>query len=48
MIVEFCCDEPKALERDAERRAKAHAELKRWLGGDHRSNNDYRPEDAAA
>jgi catechol 2,3-dioxygenase-like lactoylglutathione lyase family enzyme len=47
MIVEFCCDEPKALKRDDERRAKAHAELKRWLGGDHHSNNDYRGEAAA-
>ncbi|MBL8549064.1 MAG: VOC family protein [Hyphomonadaceae bacterium] len=47
MIVEFCCDEPKALQRDEERRAKAHAELKRWLGGDHHSNNDYRTEEAA-
>jgi glyoxylase I family protein len=33
MIVEFTCDEPTAYEQDAANRAKAHAELKRWLAG---------------
>jgi catechol 2,3-dioxygenase-like lactoylglutathione lyase family enzyme len=47
MIVEFCRDEPSALKRNDERRAKAHAELKRWLAGDHHSNNTYRTEEAA-
>jgi len=44
MIVEFTCDTPSALEPqiDAERRANAHADLKRWLAGDHRNNNPYR------
>ena len=42
MIVEFCRDAPNAKEINAERRAKAHAELKAWLGGDHASNNVYR------
>ena len=31
MIVEFTCDDPRASAGDAERKAKAHAELKRWL-----------------
>jgi catechol 2,3-dioxygenase-like lactoylglutathione lyase family enzyme len=42
MIVEFTCDAPNAGEINAERRTKAHAELRRWLGGDHTSNNLYR------
>ena len=42
MIVEFTLDAPKAAEINAERRKKAHAELKKWLGGDHTSNNTYR------
>ncbi|WP_164155295.1 VOC family protein [Sandarakinorhabdus rubra] len=44
MIIEFTCDTPGALEPaiDAERRATAHAELKRWLAGDRRNNNPYR------
>ncbi len=37
------------FDSDAMRRADAHAELKRWLAGDHRTNNDDRPDrDAAA
>ena len=31
----------------ADRRASAHGELKRWLAGDHRSNNDFRHAEAA-
>ena len=42
MIVEFTCDDPRAASGDAYRRSIAHAELKRWLGGDHTSNNTYR------
>ncbi len=42
MILEFTLDEPEALDHDAERRTAAHAELKRWLSGDHSSNNSYR------
>jgi hypothetical protein len=41
--VEFTvdCDDMEAI---AERRRKdAHSELQRWLGGDHRINNDIRP-----
>jgi len=42
MILEFTCDEPAALVGEAERRTNAHAELQRWLTGDHRNNNQFR------
>jgi len=42
MIVEFTLDAPKAGEINATRRGQAHEELKKWLGGDHTSNNTYR------
>ncbi len=42
MTVEFCRDDPKALPLDGERRASAHAELQRWLGGQHHNNNPFR------
>jgi glyoxylase I family protein len=44
MILEFTYDTPEATaaEVDAERRATAHAELARWLAGDHKNNNPYR------
>jgi len=42
MIVEFTVDHPKMAEINATRLKTAHAELKRWLGGDHTSNNTYR------
>jgi glyoxylase I family protein len=44
MIVELTCDTPQAITPAivAERRAKAHGELARWLRGDHKSNNTYR------
>jgi catechol 2,3-dioxygenase-like lactoylglutathione lyase family enzyme len=42
MILELTNDAPEAA-KDAEARQKnAHAELKRWLGGDHTSNNTFR------
>ena len=47
MTVEFTCDDPRAEEGDAEREASAHAELKRWLGGDHSTNNTFRHAEAA-
>jgi len=46
MTVEFCCDDARAEEGDEARRAKAHAELKRWLAGDHATNNQFRHEAA--
>ncbi len=44
MTVEFTCDDPQALDPqvDADRRAAAHGELKRWLAGDWHNNNPYR------
>jgi glyoxylase I family protein len=42
MIVEFTVDHGRVDEINATRRANAHAELKRWLSGDHTSNNTYR------
>ena len=43
LTVEFTVDPPDAAEIDAMRRADAHAELARWLAGDHRPNNEMRP-----
>jgi catechol 2,3-dioxygenase-like lactoylglutathione lyase family enzyme len=44
MIIELTCDAPHAVGEDLikARREKAHAELKRWLAGDHTSNNTFR------
>ncbi len=42
MIVEFTRDHPDVERINREAVGKAHAELKRWLGGDHTSNNTYR------
>jgi len=47
MILEFTHDDPRAEPLDAERRASAHAELKRWLAGDHHNNNPFRAAEAA-
>lgn len=43
LILEFTRDHPQADEIARTRRASAHADLKRWLAGDHTSNNTYRP-----
>ncbi|HKE96800.1 MAG TPA: VOC family protein [Povalibacter sp.] len=42
MIVEFTVDHPDVEKINAQRRKDAHAELKRWIAGDHHSNNMYR------
>jgi catechol 2,3-dioxygenase-like lactoylglutathione lyase family enzyme len=42
MIVEFTLDHPDAEKINAKRKLDAHAELKRWLGGDYTSNNMFR------
>jgi len=48
MIIEFTLDDDDAI-RDAEKwRSKAHLEMRRWLAGDHTSNNTYRREHASA
>jgi glyoxylase I family protein len=45
MILEFTRDPPDVAEIDAMRRADAHSELKRWLAGDRRLNNQLRHRD---
>ncbi|HQT76611.1 MAG: hypothetical protein B7Z80_10585 [Rhodospirillales bacterium 20-64-7] len=47
LIVEFTVDPPHASEIEAVRRADAHAELARWMAGDHRTNNDLRLHESA-
>jgi len=42
LILEFTWDSPEALRAAPALRAKAHAELRRWMAGDHRTNNEYR------
>ncbi|MGW2224066.1 VOC family protein [Streptomyces formicae] len=42
LILEFAVDHPDVEKIDAERRATAHADLGRWLAGDHTSNNNWR------
>lgn len=42
MLVEFTVDSPAVDEIAVERTADAHDTLKRWLAGDHTSNNSYR------
>jgi catechol 2,3-dioxygenase-like lactoylglutathione lyase family enzyme len=42
MILELTADNPEAAEGAELRRASAHQELKRWLAGDHHSNNTFR------
>jgi catechol 2,3-dioxygenase-like lactoylglutathione lyase family enzyme len=48
MTVEFTCDAPSAEAINRQRLGDAHAELKRWLAGDHRNNNMFRSEQAEA
>jgi catechol 2,3-dioxygenase-like lactoylglutathione lyase family enzyme len=42
MILEFTLDHPEADRIGELRRRTAHSELKRWLAGDHTSNNTFR------
>ncbi len=42
MILELTVDRPEAASGATDRQARAHAELRRWLGGDHHSNNTWR------
>ena len=42
MVLEFTVDAPGADDINAERVHDAHDTLKRWLSGDHTSNNTYR------
>ncbi|MFZ5782659.1 MAG: VOC family protein [Pseudomonadota bacterium] len=43
LLVEFTSDPPDAGEIAVRQRATAHDTLRRWMAGDHRSNNDIRP-----
>jgi len=42
LTVEFTLDAPDAEHINRLRKQTAHADLRRWLGGDHQSNNTYR------
>jgi len=42
MIVEFTLDHPQVEQINRTALARAHSELKRWLAGDHTSNNTFR------
>jgi catechol-2,3-dioxygenase len=42
LILEFTLDHPEADKISRDRRRDAHQELKRWLAGNHTSNNTYR------
>jgi glyoxylase I family protein len=42
LLLEFTADVANADEIAVDRRADAHETLKRWLAGDHTSNNTYR------
>ena len=42
LILEFTYDAPEVEKINAERARDPHGELKRWLAGDHTSNNTYR------
>ncbi|HEV2228331.1 MAG TPA: VOC family protein [Steroidobacteraceae bacterium] len=42
LILEFTRDHPDVEKIGRDRRADAHQALKRWLAGDHTSNNTYR------
>ena len=42
LILEFTHDHPAVEQISKTRLADAHSELKRWLAGDHTSNNTYR------
>ena len=48
MILEFTVDAEGADAINADRLKDAHSELKRWLAGDHTTNNNYRHEEAEA
>lgn len=42
LILEFTRDHPDVENIGRVRRANAHADMKRWMAGDHTSNNTYR------
>ncbi len=40
LLIEFTVDHENVDQINADQKAKAHAELQRWLGGDHAPNNE--------
>ncbi|MGI8662107.1 MAG: VOC family protein [Acidimicrobiales bacterium] len=42
LLIEITVDDADAVAAAPDRRDRAHDELARWLGGDHRDNNVYR------
>ena len=42
MLIEFTVDVPEVDQITVDRQADAHETLKKWLAGDHTSNNTYR------
>jgi catechol 2,3-dioxygenase-like lactoylglutathione lyase family enzyme len=42
LLIEVTVDHPAAVDDAAQRRDRAHAELERWLAGDHTDNNTFR------
>ncbi len=42
LILEFTLDDPRSPQISHDRLASARADLKRWIAGDHTSNNTYR------
>ncbi len=42
LTVELTVDHPRAIAEAPERRTTAHADLERWLAGDHTPNNEFR------
>jgi catechol 2,3-dioxygenase-like lactoylglutathione lyase family enzyme len=42
MILELTTDNPEVADGAEQRRTTAHTDLKRWLAGDHHSNNTFR------
>jgi glyoxylase I family protein len=42
LLLEFTVDPPNVAEINQTRRDAAHEDLRRWLDGDHRTNNDWR------
>ncbi len=47
LIIELAVDSLAATGKAGARKASAHDDLKRWLLGDHHSNNVYRPKEPA-
>ena len=44
LMLEFTVDEEKAAEISAEMAASAHEDMRRWMAGDRRTNNRWRPD----